>query len=79
MNIWLQAPAVFVCVMAGDFAWTKYMMHAAAKNPHRASLWNTAIIACGSVSVVSYTTNHWLLVPALLGAYAGTYLAVRRG
>lgn len=79
MNVWLQGVVVFVAVMAADFAWTKYMMYAAAKNPHRAALWNTVIIALGSVSVVSYTENHWMLIPALLGAYLGTYVAVKRG
>jgi hypothetical protein len=79
MSTWLQAAAVFTAVAVADFAWTKYMMHAAAKHPHRAALWNSVIIALGSVSVVSYTENHWMLIPALLGAYVGTYVAVRRG
>lgn len=79
MNIWLQSVVVFVSMAAGDFAWTKYMLHAAAKNPHRAALWNAVIIAFGAISVVSYTSNHWLLIPAMLGAYVGTFVAVRRG
>lgn len=79
VNIWLQGVVVFASVAAADYAWTKYNMHSAAKHPHRAAGWSAAIIAFGAVSVVSYTTNHWLLIPALLGAYVGTYVAVRRG
>jgi hypothetical protein len=79
MSIWLQAVVVFVAVTAADYAWTKYMMHVASKHPHRAAMWNTLIYSFGSITVISYTENRWLLIPALLGAYLGTWYAVRRG
>jgi hypothetical protein len=67
---------VFFATLACDFAWTKYNLHSAAKNAHRAAAWSSAIIAFGTINVISYTTNHWLVIPALLGAYVGTYLAI---
>lgn len=69
---------VFLSMFAADFAWTKYNMESAAKHPHRAAFWSMLIVAFGAFNIVSYTTNRWLLIPALLGAYAGTWYAVWR-
>lgn len=70
---------VFLSTLAADYAWTKYNMHSAAKRAHPAAIWSCAIILCGAFNVVAYTSNHWLLIPAVLGAYAGTWVAVRHG
>lgn len=69
---------VFLSTLLADFAWTKYNMESAAKRPHPAAFWSTLIILFGAFNIVSYTTNHWLLIPAALGAYAGTWIAVWR-
>lgn len=77
--IWLlQALGVFSAMVAVDFAWTKYMLEAAAKRPHPAAAWSAAIVALGVVSVASYTQNIWLAIPAVAGAYVGTWVAVWR-
>jgi hypothetical protein len=68
--------AIFLSTLAADFAWTKYNMHSAAKHAHRAAAWSATIILFGAINVMSYTANHWLVIPALLGAYVGTYLAI---
>lgn len=78
MNIYLQAVGVFVAMAFADFAWAKYTMYLAEKRAHKAAFWSAVIIACGAVTVVSYTESHVLLLPALLGAYVGTLIAVRR-
>lgn len=67
---------VFVAMMGADFAWTKYTLGVAAKDAFGAASWSAVIVGCGAFTVVSYTTNRWLLIPALLGAFIGTYLAV---
>jgi len=35
------------------------------------------IILLSACTVVAYTTNRWMVVPAALGAYVGTFVAVR--
>lgn len=75
MIFWL---VVFLATMGADYAWTKYIAAAAAKHPHKAAAWSAAIILVGAVNIISYTQNHWLIIPAVLGAYAGTWLAVWR-
>jgi uncharacterized membrane protein YkvI len=67
---------VFVATVAVDYAWTRYIAEAAAKRPTHAALWSAAIIACGGFNVVAYTADHWLLIPAILGAFVGTWFAV---
>jgi hypothetical protein len=69
---------VFLAMVAVDFAWTKYNMACAARKPHQAALWSSAIILLGAFTVVSYTQDHTLLLPAALGAYLGTWYAVWR-
>ena len=70
---------VFVATLLVDFCWTRYNVHSAAKHAHRAAAWSAGIILFGFVNVVSYTADHWLVIPALLGAYAGTWVAIRCG
>lgn len=67
---------VFIATLLCDFAWTKYNLWSAAKDAHRAAAWSAAIIVFGTINVISYTANHWLVLPALLGAYIGTYVAI---
>lgn len=69
---------VFFSTLAADYAWTKYMMYAAEKRAHLAAFWSTLIIAFGAINVISYTTNKWLIIPALAGAYIGTFLPIWR-
>lgn len=69
---------MFVAMMGADYAWTKYTLEVAAKDAVSAGLWSAVIVGCGAFTVVSYTTDRWLLIPALLGAFLGTYIAVKK-
>lgn len=69
---------VFVSTLLADVAWTKYMLAVAEKRATRAALWSAAIVLFGAFNIVSYVGNHWALIPAALGAFAGTWLTVRR-
>jgi hypothetical protein len=31
----------------------------------------------GSIAVINYTTNHWLIVPAMAGAFCGTFVGMK--
>jgi hypothetical protein len=41
-----------------------------------ASGWAVALFLLGAVTVLGYTKNRWLLIPAALGAFAGTWAGV---
>jgi len=36
------------------------------------------VFLIASVAVIEYTTNHWLLIPACLGAFCGTYVSLKQ-
>ena len=42
-----------------------------------ASLWATAVTFGASVAIISYTQDNLMLVAALLGAFFGTYVAIK--
>ncbi len=72
---WLGVAAFGFAV---DVSWTRYTQAVNAKAPHRAAWWSVAIFLTGAANVVAYTTDRWLLIPACIGAFAGTFYAVRR-
>jgi len=41
-----------------------------------ASVWSVACYFGASVAVINYTSNHWLLAPALVGAFCGTWVGM---
>ena len=43
----------------------------------KAGLWAGTVYAIASVSVINFTINHWLIIPASLGAVCGTYVGIR--
>ena len=75
-----QAPldfaAVFLCTFLADVCWARYIGHVGTGSRWHAANWSGLLFLLGSFSVLGYTTNHWLLVPAVLGAYFGTVMGV---
>ncbi|MCK1543302.1 hypothetical protein IVB12_15410 [Bradyrhizobium sp. 179] len=71
-SIWL---GVFLLVAFLDFLWALYNRATVAKRPVRASMLATALYGVGAVSVMGYSNDPWLLIPACAGAFVGTYFA----
>jgi hypothetical protein len=78
VNIWLQSVIVFTTVAIADLAWTRYNQSVTARAAHRASTWSAVIVILGAVTFFGYVENRWMVIPAALGAYAGTYIAMRK-
>jgi hypothetical protein len=68
---------VFIDLIAVDFCWAKYTKKVSDSNAPRAAFWSMSIMILGAFAVISYMTNPWLLIPAALGAWCGTYMAVK--
>ena len=77
MSIILLSIGVFLLVMLVDIVWVYYIKHITNNNPHSAAFFAFLIYFIGGASIISYTSNTWLLIPAALGSYLGTYLAVK--
>lgn len=68
---------VFCAVAALDFVWALYTVAVTEKRHWCAGLHAGIIIALSGAAAIGYTQNHWLLIPAALGAFCGTMLAVK--
>jgi hypothetical protein len=42
-----------------------------------ASTWATVVTFTASIAVINYTNDHTLLIAALLGAFCGTFIAIK--
>ena len=47
------------------------------EKPFLASVWAVAVTLLASVAVINYTRDNMMLIPALLGAFAGTYVGIK--
>jgi hypothetical protein len=73
----MKALAVFVAMTVLDFVWARYNMATTSNKAMLSALYSVTIVLLGAFSVISYTDNHVMLLPAAAGAFCGTYLAVR--
>lgn len=67
----------FFSIFLLDIVYTYYLRCVADDNVLGASFWSVACYILGSVAVISYTTNHWLIIPALAGAFFGTFVGMK--
>lgn len=70
--MWL---GIFLLTLVVDFAWSMYIKSLADNKHIRASGWAAFITLAGGLTVIGYTENHWLLIPAVIGGAIGTYLS----
>jgi len=68
---------IFTIDLIVSFAWAKAIKAISDNKPLIAALFAAFITLSGAITIISYTTNHWLLIPAVLGSGVGTYLSVR--
>jgi uncharacterized membrane protein YfcA len=69
--------ATFFALFFTDVFYTYYLQAVQNNEAMKASLWGVVVFFVAAIAVVNYTTNHWLLVPACLGAFLGTYVGIR--
>lgn len=74
----LEALAIFLAAGLLDAVWAKYIQAAAAGKKLAAANWSFLIYVFGSTITLSYVANHWLIVPAALGSWLGTYLGTKK-
>lgn len=79
MTLALQFAAVFCVAAIADVFWVRWNQAVTGKRAFSAGAYNTAIVGCGAFMVISYTEHLVLLIAYMLGAFAGTYGAVKWG
>jgi hypothetical protein len=77
MNFLFKSLLVFFAVAIVDVFWTRYFQATAEKKATQAGIFSSFIILFGAISTRAYVHDGWLIIPAALGAYLGTYLTVK--
>lgn len=73
----LQTIMAFVSMFLLDVVFALYTKCVVANRPTAAGIYAVAIILCNAVMVINVVDNHWMIIPVALGAFAGTWTAVR--
>lgn len=68
---------VFLAMTALDFVYAEWAKACADRRPMAASLYAALLILLAGYVTRSYVEDAWMLIPACLGAFAGTWLSVR--
>ena len=67
----------FVCMMFTDIVYTLLLKSVQNDKLWAASLWSAAITFLGGVAVINYTTDNMMIIPAILGAFVGTFIGMK--
>jgi uncharacterized membrane protein YfcA len=67
---------VFLSMFVVDVFYAIYLKSIENNKPIFASFMATIVFFVASIATIGYIDNHWLLVPACLGAFAGTWVGV---
>lgn len=74
---WLTALIVFVVYIVFDILYAVYVICVSRKQALAASFTGAMLYSLGAVGVMNYTNNILYLIPLSLGAFIGTYIAVK--
>ncbi len=67
----------FVAVFITDVINAYYIKAVQDERAIVASLWSTAVTFTASIAVINFTQDNTMLIAALLGAFCGTYVALK--
>lgn len=72
----IEYVVTFFAVFFTDIFYTYYLKAVQDSHKLKASVWAVVVFITACVAVINYTTNYWLLIPAGLGAFFGTYVGL---
>jgi len=67
----------FVSMVALDYIWAMYTIYLVAKRPVLAGTFASGLMLVNSLITLGYVNEPTLIAPLMVGAFVGTYLAVR--
>jgi len=60
-----------------DIVYTLLLKSVQNDKPVAASIWASLITFLGGIAVINYTTDNMMIIPAVLGAFVGTYIGMK--
>ena len=76
MTFTVQCVVVFFALFVTDILWSFYIDAVKDGVPLKSATWAALMFGVGTIGVINYVVNPWLVVPALLGCFCGTYVGV---
>lgn len=73
-RLWFKALNVCAAVALSDAIWARYISAISSNSKLAASGWSVLVIGLGAYVIVSYVEDRRLVLPAMVGAFIGTYL-----
>jgi hypothetical protein len=67
----------FVCMFVTDIVYTQLLKSVQNDRPLASSIWASAITFLGGVAIINYTNDNMMIIPAVLGAFVGTYVGMK--
>jgi uncharacterized membrane protein YfcA len=67
----------FIAVFLTDVLYIYFIKSIQDNKALQASFWAVIVTGTASITVISYTADHWALVPALAGAFFGTLVGMK--
>lgn len=67
----------FIAVFVVDIFYTYYLKSINENAALKSGFWGAVVWLIGSFAIINYTADHWLLIPACLGAFFGTYVGIK--
>ena len=67
----------FIAVFLTDVLYIYFIKSIQDNRALQASFWAVIVTGTASITVISYTADHWALVPALAGAFFGTFVGMK--
>lgn len=74
---WWWALLIFVVDGGIDVLWVFYTNAISKSRALWAAIMSVALLLAGAITIISYIENRLYLIPAALGSFLMTYLAVR--
>jgi uncharacterized protein YebE (UPF0316 family) len=74
---WMTAFIVFVLYIIFDILYALYVLCVSRQQALAASGISAVLYSLGAYGVITYLHNIWYLIPLALGAFLGTYIAVK--
>jgi len=73
----LKCFGVFLAMVFVDIVWVFYIRKTTQGKAVQAASLSTLIVLLGAFVIINYVENLWYIVPTILGAFVGTYVAVK--
>ena len=67
----------FIAVFVVDIIYTYYLKAVAENSGIKAGFWGAVCWLIGSIAGIEYTSDHWVLITACIGAFLGTWVGIK--